>query len=106
MQPSAGMTLRKVPELVARVRALPAKTAVLDGEVIALGAMGRPEPFQVTMRRFGRRLDVERLRAELPLTTFLFDILHLDVKYYGALRNFYQGVKSGDEEQIVVQPGA
>jgi hypothetical protein len=34
------------------------------------------------------------------------DILHLDVKYYGALRNFYQGVKSGDEEQIVVQPGA
>ncbi|HET7108274.1 MAG TPA: DUF3857 domain-containing protein [Candidatus Acidoferrum sp.] len=34
------------------------------------------------------------------------DILNLDVKYYGALRNFYQGVKNGDEEQIVVQPGA
>jgi hypothetical protein len=34
------------------------------------------------------------------------DLLGLDVKYYGALRNFYQGVKSGDEQQIVVQPGA
>ena len=34
------------------------------------------------------------------------DLLRLDVKYYGALRNFYQGVKSGDEQQIVVQPGA
>ena len=30
------------------------------------------------MRRFGRRLDVERLRAELPLAPFFFDCLHLD----------------------------
>jgi len=34
------------------------------------------------------------------------DLLGLDVKYYGALRNFYQGVKTGDEQQIVVQPGS
>ncbi len=30
------------------------------------------------MRRFGRKLDVARLRGELPLTPFFFDILHLD----------------------------
>ena len=30
------------------------------------------------MRRFGRRLDVEALREELPLTPFFFDCLALD----------------------------
>ena len=35
-------------------------------------------PFQQTMRRFGRRRDVERLRAELPLTPFFFDCLSID----------------------------
>jgi DNA ligase-1 len=30
------------------------------------------------MRRFGRRLDVERVRDEIPVTLFLFDLLYLD----------------------------
>ena len=30
------------------------------------------------MRRFGRKLDVERMRAELPLAVYFFDCLHLD----------------------------
>src|SRR3989454_9901705 len=30
------------------------------------------------MRRFGRKLDVDRLRAELPLASFFFDILYAD----------------------------
>ena len=30
------------------------------------------------MRRFGRKLDVSALRAELPLTPFFFDCLHVD----------------------------
>jgi DNA ligase-1 len=67
-----------VPEVVAAVRALPARELLLDGEVLALSPDGRPRPFQVTMRRFGRRLDVERLREELPLTPFFFDLLQLD----------------------------
>jgi hypothetical protein len=32
------------------------------------------------------------------------DFLLLDVKYYGALRNFFQVVRTGDEQQIVLQP--
>jgi DNA ligase-1 len=67
-----------VPEVVAAVRALPARELLLDGEVLALSPDGRPRPFQVTMRRFGRRLDVERLREELPLAPFFFDLLQLD----------------------------
>jgi DNA ligase 1 len=67
-----------VPEVVEAVRALPARRLLLDGEAIALRPEGAPHPFQVTMRRFGRRLDVERLRGELPLTPFLFDLLHLE----------------------------
>ena len=47
-----------VPELVERVQALPARQLLLDGEVIALRPDGTPHPFQVTMRRFGRKLDV------------------------------------------------
>jgi len=67
-----------VPELVEIVQALPARQLILDGEVIALRPDGAPLPFQLTMRRFGRKLDVARLRGELPLTPFFFDVLHLD----------------------------
>lgn len=67
-----------VPELVETVQALPARQMILDGEVIALRPDGVPLPFQLTMRRFGRKLDVARLRGELPLTPFFFDVLHLD----------------------------
>src|SRR5256886_864255 len=56
------------------------RETILDGEAIALRAPpdGTPLPFQVTMRRFGRKLDVDRLRAELPLASFFFDILYAD----------------------------
>ncbi|MEA2693230.1 MAG: ligase 1 [Acidobacteriota bacterium] len=67
-----------VPELVEAVAALPARQLLLDGEVIALRPDASPLPFQVTMRRFGRKLDVARMRGELPLTPFFFDLLHLD----------------------------
>lgn len=67
-----------VPELVESVRTIPARELILDGEAIALRANGSPHPFQATMRRFGSRLDVERLRSELPLSCFLFDCLYVD----------------------------
>jgi ATP-dependent DNA ligase I len=67
-----------VPEVVEAVKALAARELILDGEVIALAPDGRPLPFQTTMRRFGRRLEVAQLRAELPLTAFFFDVLFHD----------------------------
>jgi DNA ligase-1 len=51
---------------------------VLDGEAIALAPDQRPLPFQETMRRFGRKLDVPRLRQELPLRVSFFDLLRID----------------------------
>jgi DNA ligase 1 len=68
----------RVPEVVETIRNLPAETLILDGEVIALRADGTPHPFQVTMRRFGRKLDIAGLRATLPLNAFFFDCLHAD----------------------------
>ena len=67
-----------VPELVERALSLPATELILEGEAIALRPDGSPHPFQTTMRRFGRRLDVERVRETLPLTLVLFDLLFLD----------------------------
>lgn len=67
-----------VPELVEAVRGLAAREAILEGEAIALRPDGTPHPFQITMRRFGRRLKVDQVRDALPLTLFLFDLLQLD----------------------------
>jgi DNA ligase 1 len=67
-----------VPEVLDVVRAASAQSLILDGEAIALRSDGRPHPFQLTMRRFGRKLDVQALRSELPLSVFFFDCLYLD----------------------------
>lgn len=66
-----------IPEIVEAVRRLPAHTMVLDGEAIAFDASGRPQPFQITMRRFGRKLNVAELREKLPIGGFFFDCLRL-----------------------------
>ena len=65
-----------LPEVVERVRALPSSSLVLDGEVLSLRPDGSPEAFQTTMRRFGRKLDVEAMRRSQPLVPFFFDCLH------------------------------
>ncbi len=67
-----------VPEIVEWAARWPLRSIVLDGEAIALRDDGRPHAFQVTMRRFGRKLDVDRVRGELPLSLVCFDCLHLD----------------------------
>ena len=67
-----------VPEVVEAALVLPVDSIILDGEVIALDKSGRPLPFQVTMRRFGRRSNVAEMREKLPLSVFFFDCLYLD----------------------------
>jgi DNA ligase-1 len=67
-----------VPEVVEAVRAMPARALILDGEAIALRPDATPHPFQITMRRFGRKLDIGRMRLELPLTPVFFDCLYVD----------------------------
>jgi DNA ligase 1 len=66
-----------VPEIVEQARSFAEHTLVLDGEAIAFDAGGRPHPFQVTMKRFGRKLNVAATRAALPIQAFYFDCLRV-----------------------------
>ncbi|MGJ7442578.1 ATP-dependent DNA ligase [Aquipuribacter sp. MA13-6] len=74
-------TLREVtdavPDVTDRVRALPCRTAILDGETLALDDDGRPRAFQDTMSRFGSAGPGPG-EAATVLSPFLFDVLHLD----------------------------
>jgi ATP-dependent DNA ligase I len=67
-----------VPEVVDAVLRLDVSNVILDGEAIALSADGSPLPFQTTMRRFGRKLDVDELTSALPLHPFFFDMLYAE----------------------------
>ncbi len=52
-------------------------------------------------------LKVENDHATLHLTRKLtWDFLFLEPKYYSALRNFFQNVRTSDDQQIVLQPAA
>jgi hypothetical protein len=52
-------------------------------------------------------LKVEDEKGVLHVARMLnVDFLFLETKYYGALRTFFQVVRTGDEEQIVLQPGS
>ena len=68
----------RVPEIVDALGALATSTFVLDGEAIALRGNGRPEPFQVTMSRFGSKASANEARSSTPLSAFFFDCLHMD----------------------------
>jgi DNA ligase-1 len=68
----------RMPEVVEALLALPIRTAVLDGEAIALRTDGRPRPFQETASRAATRGEATRSRQSMPLTPFYFDVLHLD----------------------------
>ena len=65
-----------LPDVVEIVRRdLRGAPFILDGEVVALDAAGRPLPFQELMRRFRRVHDVEALLGQVPLALHFFDCL-------------------------------
>jgi ATP-dependent DNA ligase len=66
----------RMAEIADIVRGLPVRAAVLDGEAIALYPDGRPRPFQVTSARAASQPG--SAEAQIPLTVFLFDLLHCD----------------------------
>jgi len=67
---------RSLPDIASIAReALRGDPFILDGEVVALDAAGRPLPFQELMRRFRRVHGVDALVREMPLALFLFDCL-------------------------------
>ncbi len=70
---------RSLPDVVEVARRdLRGAPFILDGEVLALDASGRPLPFQELMRRFRRVHGVEVLAREMPLALHFFDCLMHD----------------------------
>ena len=67
-----------LPDVVSRARGFAGAPFILDGEVVALGADGRPLPFQELMRRFRRVHDIEEALGRVPLALHLFDCLLAD----------------------------
>jgi DNA ligase-1 len=68
-----------LPEVVTLGRAaLAAESAIVEGEVVAVGAGGRPLPFQELMRRFRRVHAVEDAARAVPLVLHCFDCLLID----------------------------
>jgi ATP-dependent DNA ligase I len=77
----------RVPEIVAMAANLNVGSAVIDGEAVALRPDGRPHAFQVTSARVASQQAAPsgpagrsggRPMAAVPLTAFLFDLLHVD----------------------------
>jgi DNA ligase-1 len=76
----------RLPEVVAAMAALPVRTAVFDGELIALRPGGRPYAFQDTAARAASQSGTggdggpgsSEGDPSVPLSAFLFDVLHLD----------------------------
>ena len=68
---------------------------------------GLPKPQNQDLHVVGYAVAAENSNGALHLTRKLdISIISLDTKYYGPMRSFFQIVKAGDEQQIVLQPGA
>ena len=69
----------RYPELQALAEALRDHAVVLDGEVVAFDAEGRPSFGLLQQRMHLANAKEVRLRAEtVPITYVVFDLLHLD----------------------------
>lgn len=68
-----------LPEIVAIAQTdLHGESFILDAEVVATGADGRPFPFQDLMRRFRRVHGIEAAASDIPLALYLFDCMYLN----------------------------
>ncbi|WP_405578769.1 ATP-dependent DNA ligase [Streptomyces sp. NBC_01190] len=68
----------RLPEIVRTAAGLAAERFILDGEVLAFDAAGRPRPFQETASRVGSRTDVATAARTLPVHAVFFDVLSVD----------------------------
>jgi len=65
-----------VPEIVEYIeKCLPEEDFIVEGEIIAMRD-GAPISFQYILQRVRRKYEIERLRKEVPLIMYLFDVLY------------------------------
>lgn len=66
-----------LPDIVELIKEeIKADEVILDGEAVAVGAGGKPLPFQDLMRRFTRVQKIEEMVEKIPLRLHVFDILY------------------------------
>ncbi len=70
---------QSMPEIVEIIQSsISSKSAILDGEVIAVDDKQNPYPFQKVMKRFGRSKEVEEISKDIKLKLILFDVILVD----------------------------
>lgn len=68
---------------------------------------GLPQPQNVDAKLCAYRLTAENKDSSLHLTrSLMIDFGLLDARYYPALRNFFQAVRNGDDQQVVLSAAA
>ncbi len=88
----------QVGDIVEAARAIASASFILDAEAISLRPDGTPEPFQVTMQRFGRHAETAH-----QLDLFVFDALRLDEDLIDmALRQRVSRIESAVPERLVI----
>src|SRR5437016_12244738 len=70
-----------IPEIIDFAKTqVKATEFLIAGEVVAIGAAGKPVPFQDLMRRFRRVHEIDDMAGKIPLKLYLFDALQVDGK--------------------------
>lgn len=68
-----------LPDVVQLIRTnLGIHSAILEGEVVAIGRDSRPLPFQHLMRRFRRKREIDVNIKRVPTELYLFDLMYID----------------------------
>ncbi|HID26259.1 MAG TPA: ATP-dependent DNA ligase [Methanosarcinales archaeon] len=68
-----------LPDLVKLVKnKVSANSIILDGEAVAIGQNGKPQPFQEILKRFRRKYAVLEMTEKIPLQLYLFDIMYFE----------------------------
>jgi bifunctional non-homologous end joining protein LigD len=74
---TGGEITKRYPELAGLCKALAAREAILDGEIVALDARGHSD-FELLQERMHVRAPSEKLVAQIPVVYFAFDLLYCD----------------------------
>ncbi len=70
---------KSIPEVVdAVLESVKPETAIVEGELVAVGEEGKPRPFQYVLRRFRRKYNIDEMMEKIPLELNLFDVLYVD----------------------------
>ncbi len=66
-----------IPEIVEEVKNMKEDNIIMEGECVAIDLKtGHPRPFQDILRRFRRKYDIDKMKEEINLRVYLFDILY------------------------------